>query len=142
MKKFPKQAEDFHNPEDFAAPKGWSVQKWNLKDQCCGGGKIEVILPNDWSKLVEMALAEAKKKFPKEKFPPKKGDDGNSHLVYTESGYILQQALLFSSVNEDLLLVLSAKPKKICYTVYDENGDRDFPTFEKAFQLFQKKDKL
>jgi hypothetical protein len=142
MKKFPKQAEDFHNIEEFVAPKGWSVQKWNLKDQCCGGGITKVILPNDWLKRVETALAKTKKKFPKEKFLPKKGEDGNSHLIYTESGYILQQALLFGSAAEDLVLVLSAKSKKICYTVYDESGDRDFPTFEKAFQLFQKKDKL
>lgn len=141
-KKIAKTADQFHDIENFSAPQDWKLQTWNLKDQCCGGGKIEVILPNDWRLRVNMALDEARKQFPKEaRFLPKTGEDGNSHLAYIDSGYILQQALLFGESNEELILTLAAKPKGLYYTVSHESGDKDFTSFKEALKFFQKKDK-
>lgn len=155
----PKNAEDFHEHKKFSPPEGWSVQKWNMKDQCCGGGVSSIILPNDWNTKVSKAIQQGKDladKLNKEleatdpdfKFKGmKKGEDGNSHLGYIDTDLmgssktsVLMQGIIKLSDDFTTMMCLAIRPNgDYAYYVFADEGEveRKFSTLPRATDFFK-----
>lgn len=146
MPRAPRDAYDFHEADPLdpvVYPPGWSWQTWEMTDQCCGNKQPVIMLPDDWSARIELELERAPIVAATYRITgvnfKSKGEDGNSHLCYVESGIILSQMLCDSENEEWLAVNLVVTLNGYEYTVITMDDEYFFPTLEEAMQEFQRR---